>query len=279
MEYIKLNNDLNIPAIGFGTWRSTEEDGYNSVRHALKAGYTHIDTAEIYANEYEVGRALSDSGVNRKEVFVTTKLWNSHSTREEAEQALVESLEKLGTDYVDLYLIHWPGTYERIRDVWTAMEAGVDAGKVRAIGVSNFNAHHINMLLESARIKPVINQVECHVHLQNVFLQKFCAQKGIVLQAYAPLNSDRIGELLSDETLRDIAASHGKTIPQVALRWLVQRGIVALPKSTTPSRIEENLDIFDFSLSEAEMKLIRSLNRGKRAFPEPDNMDFGFSID
>ena len=279
MITINLSNGTTIPAIGLGTYRSIKNDAYESVRHALKVGYRHIDTAEAYGNEIEVGKAVADSGVPREEVFLTSKLWNAHWTTEAARAALDETLRKLGTDYLDLYLIHWAGPYDRIRAVWTAMEDAVDAGKVRSIGVSNFNVHHVDNLLQTARIKPVANQVECHPYLQNAFLNRHCNEKGLILEAYAPLNSDHVGDLLNDDKLAVIASAHGKTIPQIVLRWHIQRGLVALPKSVTPSRIEENFQLFDFELSAEQMKSIRKLNQGTRHFPEPDNVDFGFKIE
>ena len=277
--HFRLSNGQKIPAIGLGTWRSIKDEAYKSVRHALEVGYRHIDTAAIYGNEVEVGKALADSGVPREDVFLTSKLWNTHWTTDKARGALKRTLENLGTDYLDLYLIHWPGPYERIRAVWIAMEEAVDAGTVRSIGVSNFSVHHVDHLLESARIAPVANQVECHPHLQNVFLNNHCNDHGLVLEAYAPLNSNHIGDLLGDSTLKTIAEAHGKTIPQVVLRWHIQRNVVPLPKSVTPSRIEENFQVFDFRLSPAEMKTIRRLNRAARHFEEPDNVDFGFRIE
>jgi methylglyoxal/glyoxal reductase len=279
MNEFKLSSGKTIPAIGFGTWRSMKNDAFESVLCALDLGYRHIDTAEIYANEIDVGKAIAQSSVAREEIFLTTKLWNEHRTAESARLALDQSLGNLGTDYLDLYLIHWPGSYQRIRAVWKAMEEAVDAGKVRSIGVSNFNVHHVDNLLDVAQIRPVVNQVECNPYLQNVFLNNYCRDNGIILEAYAPLNSSRAAELLQNEKLTSIASNYGRTVAQIVLRWHIQRGIVALPKSVTPSRIEENFQTFDFELSDEEMKMIRRLNTGTRHFPEPDNMDFGFAIE
>ena len=279
MTYFTLNSGQKIPAIGLGTWRSEENDAYRAVIHALESGYRHIDTAEAYGNEKEIGRAVTESGVSRDEVFLTSKLWNTHWNCDDAAAALDESLEKLGTDYLDLYLIHWPGSYERNREVWKAMEEAVDAGKVRSIGVSNFHIHHLSALLENARIRPAVNQVECHPHLQNVFLQRELSKHDMLIEAYAPLSSDHIGEILEDDELRSIAAAHGKTVPQIVIRWHIQRGIVPLPKSVTPSRIEENVRVFDFELTADEMATIRRRNRAEKHFPEPDNVDFGFPVE
>lgn len=276
MVEIKLHTGATIPAVGLGTWRATGDHIYEAVKHAIAVGYRHIDSAAAYHNEHDVGRGVRDSGVSRPEVFLTTKLWNALSTKAETAAAIDESLNNLGTDYLDLLLIHWPGSYERNAAVWAAMEDAVDQGKVRSIGVSNFAVHHVSALLESARIKPVINQVETHVHLQNHRLQALMAERGIILEAYAPLKSDHVKQIIEDETLKQIGAAHGKTPAQVCIRWFVQRGIVVLPKSVRPKRIEENFNVFDFELTDEEMARIRKLNRGDKTFPEPDNLDFGF---
>ncbi len=276
MVEIKLHNGATIPAVGLGTWRAKGDDVYAAVKHAIGVGYRHVDSAAMYHNESEVGRAIRDSGVSRPEVFITTKLWNDLSTTKEAAAAIDQSLANLGTDYVDLLLIHWPGNYERNAAVYAAMGDAVDAGKVRSIGVSNFWVHHVNALLQSARIEPVINQMETHVHLQNHRLQALMAERGVVLEAYAPLKSDHVKEILENNTLKKIGAAHNKTPAQVCIRWLIQRGVVVLPKSVTPARIEENFNVFDFELTDEEMGQIRKLNQGDKTFPEPDNFDFGF---
>ena len=279
MTEFTLSNGTGIPAIGFGTFPLVKNDAYKATRHALDVGYRHIDTAEIYDNEIEVGKAMKESGVSREDVYLTTKLWNAHWTYETARDALEESLKRFGTDYIDLYLIHWPGPYDRIRAVWTAMEEAVDTGKVCSIGLSNFNLHHVDNLLEVAKVKPVANQVECNPHLQNVFLKQQCQDRDLILEAYAPLGSSHVEDLLGDDTLKTIASAHNKTVAQIVLRWNIQRGVVVLPKSGTPSRIEENFQVFDFELTDEEMQTIRRLNKGKRYFTEPDNADFGFLIE
>lgn len=279
MKYIKLSNDVEIPILGLGTWKSTGEEVYTAVRFAIESGYTHIDTASVYENEEEVGKAIQDSHVDRSELFVTTKLWNTVSTYEEALQAFETSLKKLKLDYIDLYLIHWPGSYDRIVEVWKAMEELYRKGNVKAIGVSNFNVHHLNLLMEKGEVKPVVNQVECHIKYQNVFLQEFCHKHNIYLEAYAPLMSWEVTKLLEDETLLKLASKYNKTATQIALRWLIQREIIPLPKSVTPNRIKENIEVFDFELTKEEMNKIRKVNFGTRLFIEPDNMDFGFFND
>lgn len=274
MKSFQLSNGNKIPAIALGTWKSKEEDAYEAVLHALKTGYRHIDTAMIYGNETAVGRAIKDSGIPRAELFVTTKLWNSDQGYEAAKQAIRTSLAKLGLDYIDLYLIHWFKGYDKQLASWRAMEEAYDEGLLKAIGVSNHNVHHLMHLLDHARIKPMANQIETHVELQNEFLQAFCQKNDILIEAYAPFMSWRVNDLLGKEDLQDIAAKHGKTVPQVTLRWLYQRGIVALPKSTNKTRIEANFDIFDFALDEADMERIRGLNRGNKMFTEFDNVPY-----
>jgi methylglyoxal/glyoxal reductase len=275
MEF-RLNNGRTIPAVGLGTFRAKGDEVYKAVLHALSIGYRHVDSAVIYGNEEEVGRALADSPVPREQIFLTTKVWNGAHTKEAAAAMIDESLARFGTDYIDLLLIHWPGSYERNAAVYAGMEDALDAGKVRSLGISNFNIHHIDALLESARIAPSVNQMECHISLQNVRLKEYLDRKGIVLEAYAPFKSQHVKDVLENTTLQSIGSAHGKTPTQVSLRWMLQRGIVVLPKSVHANRIEENFDVFDFELSDAEMQEIRKLNRAQRIFPEPDNIDSGF---
>lgn len=274
MKNIKLNNGLVVPMIGLGTWKSASEDVYGAVLEALKSGYTHIDTAMIYRNEEAIGKAIKDSGVAREDLFITTKVWNSDQGFESTLEACKLSLKKLGLDYVDLYLIHWFKGYENSLSTYKAMEQLYNDGFVKAIGVCNYNVHHIMHLLEHVSVKPMVNQVETNIELQNNFLNDYCNEHGIVLEAYAPLMSFRIKEMLENEVMIDLATKHNKTVPQVALRWLNQRGIIAIPKSITPSRIISNIDIYDFELSIADMKLITTLNKGNKMFPEMDNIPF-----
>jgi diketogulonate reductase-like aldo/keto reductase len=277
MKRIQLSDGTSIPAVGLGTFRSEKEEGYQSVLHALRSGYRHVDTAVAYYNEEEVGRGIADSGVSRSDIFITTKLWNDASTFADTVESIDASLRKLRTEYVDLYLIHWPGFHpERNAEVWRAFEEAQKAGKIRSLGISNFRPHHIEVFLKSVSVKPVVNQVECHVWLPEFAFQEYCRERGMVLEAYAPLVSDRVKELLADETMKEIAGSHGKTVPQVAIRWLIQRDIVALPKSITPSRLEENIDVFDFALTDEEMGRLKGLNRAMRTFPDSDNFTMAF---
>ncbi|GMQ58972.1 glyoxal/methylglyoxal reductase [Vallitalea sediminicola] len=274
MKKLTLNNGVEIPQLGFGTFRAKDEEAYNNVKCALDNGYRHIDTAAAYGNEESVGRAIKDSGVDRSEIFVTTKLWNDNQGYDETKAAFIDSLNKLQLDYIDLYLIHWPKGYDKARASWRAMEELYEEGKIRAIGVSNFNIHHLDDLIKVARIMPVVNQVECHVGLQNRVLQDYCKKFGIYLEAYAPLMSSNIGELLNNEHMIDIAKKYGKTVPQVAIRFLLERNIIPLPKSSTPERIVSNKDVFDFLLTKEDMDIIAGLNNGRKLFPEPDNISF-----
>jgi diketogulonate reductase-like aldo/keto reductase len=274
MNTFTLHNGQSIPVIGLGTWQSQKNEAYEAVKHALKVGYRHIDTAMIYGNEEEVGKAIKEVGINREELFITTKLWNTDQGYEKTKKAIDLSLEKMGIKYIDLYLVHWFKGYDQLKQSWKAMEEAVKEGKIRSLGVSNHNIHHIMNLLEFAEIKPVINQVETHVELQNERLQQFCEANNILLEAYAPMMSWRIKDLLANETLQEIAKKYNKTVPQISLRWLIQRGIIILPKSINPTRIEQNFDVFDFSLTDEDMLQIRKLNKGNKMFPEFDNVDF-----
>ena len=274
MYKIKLNNNYEMPIIGLGTWRSKPEDAYKAVLVALEKGYRHIDTAAVYGNEEMIGKAIFDSKVKREDLFITTKVWNTDQGYENTLKAFSESIKKLGVDYVDLYLIHWFKGYENSLSTYKALEDLYRQGKVKAIGVCNYNVHHLQHLLDNVEIKPMVNQVETHVTLQNHFLHDFCKANNIQLEAYAPLMSRKIDELLTNETLNEIANKYNKTVPQIAIRWLIERGIVVIPKSVTPERIESNFDVFDFTLSKEDMDKIRKINTGRKLFPEMDNIDF-----
>ena len=271
---ITLNNGIDIPVVGLGTFRAKENEAYQAVLHALKVGYRHIDTAAIYRNEHEVGQAIKDSGIPREDIFVTSKLWNDDQGYESARSAFQTTLANLGFDYLDLYLIHWPKTYEKAADSWRALEDLYKEGKIRAIGVSNFTFHHLEHLFETANIIPAVNQIEMHVGIQHEKLRAFCAEHKIILEAYAPLMSHEIGTLLNNETLKALAEKKKATIAQVALKYLVDLGVVIIPKSINPKRIEENLAIFNITFTEDEMKQLKALNNGRKFFPDPDNISF-----
>ncbi len=267
----KLSNGVEMPWFGLGVYKVEEGDQVvNSVKWAIEAGYRSIDTAALYQNEEGVGQAIKESGVPREELFITTKVWNSDQGYDATLQAFEKSLSKLGLDYVDLYLVHWPvkGKY---KDTWRALEKLHEDGKVRAIGVSNFQIHHLEDLLADAKVRPVVNQVELHPLLSQVELRNYCKEQGIQIEAWAPLAQ---GRLLDNPTLQAIADKHGKSIAQVLLRWDIQSGIVTIPKSIKKERIVQNADIYDFELSVEEMKQIDDLNEDRRFGADPDNFDF-----
>lgn len=259
-DIYELINGVKIPCVGFGTWQAEEGDvAYNAVRRALAAGYRHIDTAAIYRNEESVGRAIKDSGIPREELFVTTKLWNKCRSYELCYSAFERSLGKLGLDYIDLYLIHWPASpaqfddYNEINlDAWKAMSEIYKSGKIKAIGVSNFLPHHLKALME-CEIKPMVNQIEFHPGYMQTETVEYCKKNGIIVEAWSPLGSGRV---LSDERLKKIAEKYGKSVAQICIRWCLQNGVLPLPKSVTESRIIENGKVFDFELSDEDMQAI-----------------------
>ncbi|MCL6615739.1 MAG: aldo/keto reductase [Anoxybacillus ayderensis] len=267
-----LHNGVRMPWLGLGVYKVQEGDEViRSVRTALEVGYRHIDTAAFYENEEGVGRAIRESGIRREEVFVTTKVWNSDQGYESTLKAFHTSLKKLGFDYIDLYLVHWP-VKEKYKETYKALEKLYKDGFVRAIGVSNFQIHHLEHILADCEIKPMVNQVEFHPRLTQKELLAFCKQHQIQLEAWSPLM--RGGELLNEPTLVDIAQKYEKTPAQVILRWDLQHEVVTIPKSVTPQRIAQNANIFDFTLTKEEMDAIDALNENRRIGPDPDNFDF-----
>lgn len=271
MKKVLLNNGVEVPIIGLGTFRAKGEEVYMAVKTAIDNGYTHIDTAMIYGNEKEINRAIKDSGVKRENLFITTKLWNSDQGYESTKKAFQKSLDDLGLDYIDLYLIHWNKGVEKAAESWKAMEELYKDGKIKAIGVSNFTMYHIEKLLETALVKPAVNQVECHIGLPQYDLQKYCESKGIKLTAYAPMQA---GKIFQSDELKAIADKHGKSVAHVALKFLVDRGIIVIPKSVKTERIINNKDIFDLELDSEDLKVIKSLWNGKRLYTDPDNCYF-----
>jgi diketogulonate reductase-like aldo/keto reductase len=268
---LMLHDEVAIPQLGFGVWQIPAGDTERVVSEALEAGYRHIDTAAAYGNEEGVGAAVRASGIPREELFVTTKLWNGDQGDEEAREALALSLERLGLEYVDLYLIHWPMPgAERIVETWKAFEDFFDDGRARAIGVSNFRVDDLEILAEETDVRPAINQIELHPRFQQTVLRRYHAGHGIATEAWAPLAQ---GDLLGDPVLEEIAGDRGKSTAQVILRWHLQIGNVVIPKSATPGRIRENIDVFDFELDEGEMAQIAGLDRGERIGADPDTMD------
>lgn len=280
MNTYQLNNGVKILVLGFGTFKAKNgEEAYRAVLEALKAGYRHIDTAAIYQNEESVGQAIKDSGVPREELFVTTKLWNSQQTYEQARQAFEESLENLGLEYLDLYLIHWPNPKPlrendqwkiRNAEVWRAMEDLYQEGKIRAIGVSNFLPHHLDALLETAKIFPAVNQVRLAPGVYQDQVVAYCREKGILLEAWGPFGQ---GELFDSKQVQEIAANHGKSVAQIALAWSLAEGFLPLPKSVTASRIQANLDCFGIELSHEERETLKTIAVQSGA-PRVDDVDF-----
>jgi len=265
---IHLAGGVEIPQLGFGVFQVPPADTAAVVTRALLAGYRHIDTAAAYRNEAGVGQAIHAAGLDRGDVFITTKCSNDDHGYEQARHAFKASLERLGVDYVDLYLIHWPvPAHNRYVETWKAFVELQAAGEVRAIGVSNFNAPHLRRLIEETGVTPAVNQVELHPRYQQAGLRREHADLGIVTEAWSPLAQ---GDVLDDPTITGIAAAHGKTPAQVVLRWHLQLGNVVIPKSVTPQRIEQNFDVFDFELNPDEMAAIEALDTGDRIGPDPE---------
>ncbi|MCO5999313.1 aldo/keto reductase [Actinoallomurus rhizosphaericola] len=271
---ITLNTGAAIPQLGFGVWQVPDEEAVSAVGTAIEAGYRSIDTAAAYENEEGVGKAIASAGVPREQLFVTTKLWNGDQGYDAALRAFDLSLDKLGLDYVDLYLIHWPlPAKDAYVETWKAFEKVYNEGRAKAIGVSNFQIPHLRRLFEETDVVPALNQIELHPYLQQEDLRAFHAEHGIATEAWSPLASG--GELLKDDTIARIAAEHGKTPAQVILRWHLQIGNVVIPKSVTPSRIRENIEVFDFELSDDDLAAIAGLNRDERTGPDPDTFNLG----
>ncbi|GEK30045.1 glyoxal reductase [Kurthia zopfii] len=277
MTTFTLNNGLEMPVLGYGTFRSDQSDLLaENVKKAIQVGYRSIDTAFIYKNEESVGKGIQaaiDAGiVTREELFITTKVWNDGLDFEGTLKAYEDSLKRLSLDYVDLYLIHWPGLDESYVEVWKALEHLYNAKKVKAIGVCNFHVHHLDHLLKNSMITPAINQIELSPKLTQNEVREFCAKHDIYVEAWSPLMN---GELLTNDTICTIAKKYNKTAAQIILRWDIQSNIVTIPKSMTPSRIEENFAIFDFELSQEDLETINQLNEDFHYGPNPENFDFG----
>jgi 2,5-diketo-D-gluconate reductase A len=270
---IRLNNGVEIPQLGFGVYQIEPEDTVEAVRTALEIGYRHIDTAEMYGNEKEVGQAVRESGIDPSEVFVTSKLNNGFHRRDDALRAFDRTLADLGLDTLDLFLVHWPLPTIDVDyvETWTAMEEIYAGGRCRAIGVSNFNPHHLRRLFAETTVRPAVNQIEVHPYLANDEVRAFDADHEIVTEAWSPIAQ---GKVLDDPAITAIAATLGRTPAQVVLRWHVQRGDVVFPKSVTRERIEQNFAIFDFELDEGQMAAISALDRGERTGPDPDTFDY-----
>lgn len=268
MQTVLLNNGVAMPQLGLGVWQAGNgQDLDRAVKTALETGYRLFDTASFYQNEDGVGKAIAESGIDRSSVFITTKVWNDEQGYQETKTAIQRSMDALRTDYIDLYLIHWP-VRDKYKDTWRAMEECYQKGWLRAIGLSNFLQRHIEDLLPHCSIKPMVNQLEHHPLLVQKDLQLFCQQNQIQFEAWRPLMG---GSLLSElELLQELAQKYQKTPAQILLRWNIQNNIVTIPKSITPQRIRDNFNIWDFALEEADMLAIDALDQGRRLGPDPD---------
>lgn len=271
---ITLNDGVRIPQLGLGVWQLDDAQAYESSKAALAAGYRHIDTAMIYGNEAGVGRAVAESDLAREEVFITTKLWNADQGFDSTLRAFDASLKRLGLETLDLYLIHWAipkkGAY---RDTWKAFVRLQQEGRVRSIGVSNFNAEHLEHIIDDTGVVPSVNQIEIHPDFNQQALSQWCRDKGIVTESWSPLGQG--GELLKLPLFAEIAQRHGKTPAHVILRWHVQNGHVVIPRSSNAQRIAANIDVFDFELSHQELEAIAQLKQTGRLGPDPETIEMG----
>ncbi len=269
---LKLNDGVYAPQLGFGVYQIESDKANEAVSNALKAGYRSIDTAAFYKNEKGVGEAVRNSGLPRSDIFVTTKLWNGDQGFDAALKAFDASMDKLKLDYVDLYLIHWPCPAKDLYvDTFKAFIRLRDEGRIKSIGVSNFQPKHLDKLIEETGVVPAVNQIELHPDFAQVDVVGFNKSKGIVTEAWSPLGQG--GDLLKNKIIKDVADAHGKTAAQVIIRWHLQLGHMVIPKSETPSRIEENFDVFDFELSSDQLKKINGLDGGNRLGPDPDELN------
>ncbi|WP_025274324.1 aldo/keto reductase [Haloglycomyces albus] len=268
-DTVSLHDGRTLPHIGFGTWRLDDDSGPNAVSTAIDLGYRFLDTAELYRNEEAVREGVEESGHTRGDVIIQSKVWNNHQGYDATRQALEASLERLGTDYLDLYLIHWPAPQQDLYvDTWKSMLKAQDEGLIRSIGVSNFLPQHIERLVRETGQTPAVNQIELHPYFNQADLRSWHAEAGIPIQCWGPLGH-RSGNLFEEKTLTSIAAEHGKTPAQIVLRWHLQHGLLPIPKSQNPDRIRQNLELFDFALNDAEMTAIDRLDTGKRQGDDP----------
>lgn len=268
---VKLNNGVEMPYFGLGVFKVNDGDEViNSIHCALEAGYRHVDTAALYANEQGVGKAINEHSVHRDDVFVTSKVWNSDQDYESTLRAFDKTMAKLNFEYLDLYLVHWP-VANKFKETWRALEKIYRDGRVKAIGVSNFLQHHLEDLMGSAEIMPMVNQMEFHPRLVQQELIDFCHQNKIQYEAWSPF---RMGEIFKVTELDEIAKKYNKTVAQLVLRWDLQKGVITIPKSAKKDRIIANADIFNFEISQDDIALIDALDRSERIGADPDNFDF-----
>lgn len=275
----KLNNGIEIPSIGFGTWKTPDgETATNSVKIAIENGYTHIDTASIYGNEVGVGKGIKESNVEREKLFVTSKVWNSERGYESTLKSFEKTLSDLGLEYLDLYLIHWPANKKQFSnwkeinsETWRALEKLYKEGKIKSIGVSNFLTNHLEALMETCEIKPMVNQIEFHPGFMQIETVNFCKENDIIVEAWSPLGN---GDLLANETLNKIADKYNKSVAQLCIKWCLQNGTLPLPKSVTESRIIANINVFDFEICKEDMDTINGMEFCGGSGVNPDEVDF-----
>jgi diketogulonate reductase-like aldo/keto reductase len=271
MEYITLNNNNKIPVLGLGTYKITSPKEVETAIHsAFESGYRLIDTAGVYFNEEEIGKAINSYDIRRDEIFLTSKVWNNEQGYDSTLRAFENSITKLQTDYLDMYLIHW-AVKDKFLDTWRAMEYLYNQGVIKNIGVSNFQKHHLDEIFANSDILPAVNQIELHPYFSQEELRNYCKSKGITVQSWSPIAK---GHIINDDTLQKIGKKLNKTTVQVILRWHIQLGLVAIPKSVNPQRIQDSFNVFDFKLTENDIATINLLNKNKRFGPDPDNFNF-----
>jgi 2,5-diketo-D-gluconate reductase A len=267
---VQLNSGQLIPQLGLGVYKVGQDIAVELVKAAVEAGYRRIDTAALYDNEFEIGAGIRQSGLDREQLFVTTKIWNDRQGFDNATEAIDEALKRLNIEYIDMLLIHWPCPKQNLFvETWQAFEKALEGGKIRGIGVSNFNPHHLEQLIANSNIVPALNQVELHPGLQQGDVRKFNSEHGIATEAWSPLGRGRFGE---NHALLEIAKKHGKTVAQVIIRWHIELGNLVIPKTSNPDRLRENIDVFGFALDHEDMAVIASLSTGERVGPNPDDL-------
>lgn len=274
MNFATLNNGVEVPVLGLGTYNigRSDDEVYNAIRSALDLGYRHIDTAAMYGNEAPIGKAIRESGIGREEIFVTTKLWGTDVLKGNARGAFEQSMHKLDIGYIDLYLVHWPVRGNHV-SVWFDMQKIFLSGAAKAIGLSNYLKHHLEDLMKEASVVPAVNQVELHPYLIQQELIDYCAENGIRPEAWSPLGSSKT-RLLDEPVLVELAEKHNKSVAQIILRWNLERGVIAIPKSSSPERQTENIAVFDFRLSQPDIEKINSLDKNHRTGIHPDKIEF-----